>query len=671
MVIGMAACCLTLCHAHDASATCIADTIRSHQLDSVEVKGSTPSQRILRSTSPLQRLSRQDLLRLGVTDMADALHRIPGINLRDYGGAGGMKTVSVRGLGAQHTGVAYDGVLLSECQGGEIDVSRYSLEHVQSITLTVGDNDDIFVSARQAAVPACVSIETMGEVPADRGLHLTAQVKAGSFGYVAPFVRMVRRMSDGLTLSALGEYIYAENDYPFVLRNGRYSSKERRSNSRMRSGHAELGAHWQLGRRNQLWGKVYYYDNDRQLPGIVRYYNNLSAEQLHDRNFFSQARWLMRSQNDKWMLKVHAKYSWASSAYTDSLVAQRLNDASYWQREWYASAALMWLTDEHWTLDYSADYAYHTLNSSLNTDNRPRQHSVLQSATAKWSQGRWMAVARILASLYFNGARWGDKASDAHRLSPSLSLSYHLLGHPVGNADVYLRASYKDIFRVPTFNESYFFHYGSTDLQPESTRQCNLGATWQQRWLANLSTMMTVDGYLNRVSDKIVGVPYNMFVWRMVNLGKVDVRGVDVSVKAEQKLLSHAKMPHRLTLAASYSYQQVLNHTDRTSENYGKQVAYTPEHSGSVAIGWENPWVNVACHGTGMSMRWANNNHYEDSDIAGYWEMGLSAYRSFRLGRGWVDVRVDIKNLLDKQYELVASYPMPGRSWQASVGVRF
>ena len=76
-------------------------------------------------TAPVRTLDAGDMLRLGVTDIADALHRLPGVTLRDYGGAGGMKTVSVRGFGARHTGVCYDGIALSDCQTGEIDVSRY------------------------------------------------------------------------------------------------------------------------------------------------------------------------------------------------------------------------------------------------------------------------------------------------------------------------------------------------------------------------------------------------------------------------------------------------------------------------------------------------------------------------------------------------------------------
>lgn len=323
------------------------DSIRTEHLQ--EVKVNARQHRILTSTSPLQLLDKGDMLRLGVTDMADALHRMPGINLRDYGGAGGMKTVAVRGFGAGHTGVSYDGVLLSECQGGEIDVSRYSLDQVQTLRLTIGDNDDIFISARQASVAALLAIETMSEIPIDKQPHLSTQLQVGSFGYVSPYLRYVQRLSDRFTLQAMGEYTYAENDYPFLLRNGKYTTHERRTNSRMNSGHGELNMHWMMGRRadgmsrNQLWAKIYYYDNDRQLPGIVRYYTNVTAEQLHDRNAFAQARWQARSLDDHWMLKVQAKMNWASSAYQDTLVANRRNDATYWQREFYTSAALMWM----------------------------------------------------------------------------------------------------------------------------------------------------------------------------------------------------------------------------------------------------------------------------------------------------------------------------------------
>ena len=664
------------------------DTLRTQHLQQVEVNAQG-QRRMMTSTAPLQLLAHQDFARLGVTDIADALHRMPGINLRDYGGAGGLKTVAVRGFGAAHTGVSYDGMLLSECQGGEIDVSRYSLDQVQTLKLTIGDNDDIFISARQASVAAMLAIETMNEIPADRRAHLSTQLQVGSFGFVSPYLRYVQRISDRFTLQAMGEYTYAENDYPFLLRNGKYTTHERRTNSRMNSGHGELNMHWMMGRRadgmsrSQLWAKLYYYDNDRQLPGIVRYYTNLNAEQQHDRNAFAQARWQARSLDDHWMLKVQAKMNWASSAYRDTLVADRRNDATYWQREYYASAALMWMPSEHWAVDYSADWMMNSLNSTLATDLHPRRHGILQSFAARYTQGRWVVLGRMLASVYLNSnsAKASQAAKDARRLSPSLSLSYRLLGD---GDELYLRASYKDIFRVPTFNENYFFHYGSSDLKPEKTRQLNVGVTWKKsspmdggngedlryrRW----SLQATVDGYRNRVTDKIVGVPYNMFIWRTVNVARVDVVGVDASLRGAWQVAPG----HRLSLQGSYSYQHVVNHTNRSSRYYGNQIAYIPLHSGSMALGWENPWVNVSLHGQGMSQRWANNEHYEGTEVDGYWDMGLTLYRQLddlricgKSLRG-VKLRMDVKNLLAKQYELVGHYPMPRRSWTLSIGYSF
>lgn len=649
-----------------------------HQLGQVEVRANR--RQMVGSTAPLQLLGQEEMMRLGVTDMADALHRMPGINLRDYGGAGGMKTVSVRGLGAQHTGVSYDGVMLSESQGGEIDLSRFALDNVRTLRLSIGDNEDIFIPARQASVAALLAIETLSDVPDDRLPHLTTQLRLGAFGYASPYVSYVQRMGDRLTLSAMGEYVYAENDYPFILYNGTATSHERRTNSRMNSGHAELNLHYRLAARQRLWAKAYYYDNDRQLPGIVRYYTNLSAERLRDRHLFAQMRWQGRSQNEQWMWKLNAKASCSSSVYRDTLVAGRRNDASYWQREYYASGALMWMPSDHWAVDYSADWVLQNLNSTLPTDSRPHRHGILQSVTAKYSAQRLTVLARLLGSIYLNGAKLGVAARDMRRLSPSFSMSYRVVGSKSSWAsgahhdELYLRASYKDIFRVPTFNESYFFHYGSTDLQAEKARQLNLGITWHHAQPGAWSVQTTVDGYLNHVKDKIVGVPYNMFVWRTENLGKVDVKGLDASLRAEWSLKPARQLPsgrvmpgHRLSLMGSYSYQEVLNHSNASSPHYGKQVAYTPRHTGSVSLGWENPWVCMSLHGQGMSSRWANNNHYEGTRVSGFFDWGFTLYRS--LGR-WT-LRGDVKNLLAKQYEIIGHYPMPRRSWQLSLAYAF
>ncbi len=638
---------------------CQGDTIttRTHQLDGVTVV-ETRKKRTVASTAPMHILDREAFSDYGVTDFADALNRIPGITLRDYGGAGGMKTVSVRGFGAQHTGVCYDGVMLSECQSGQIDVARYSLDNTDHISLVVGDNDDIFIPAKNASSAAVLNITSTGVPTGNPRPRLTAQVRFGSFGYACPFFRYGQSLSERFAFSVTGEYTYAENDYPFTLKNGNLTTRERRTNSRMNSGHGEIGMAWRPGRHDLLTAKLYYYDNDRQLPGQVRYYTDLSKEQLRDRNFFGQMQYKAVLGHSV-SLRADAKFNWAMSKYRDGAYKNGVNDADYWQREAYASACVLYAPSDFWAVDYSVDYSFNNLNSSLKTDTKPYRHTVLQSLTAKYKTKRITLIARMLGSMYFNDAELGASAHDFKRLSPSLSVSYR----PFLSQDFHLRASYKDIFRAPTFNESYFFHYGSTDLKPEKTDQYNIGVTWNGKpWRAAEATF-TVDGYLNHVRDKIVAVPYNMFVWTNVNVGKVEMLGIDATMSLTHKFNAR----HSIVVSGSYSHQKAENKTNKESPNYGKQIAYIPLNSGSASVGYRNPWVDIVLHGTATSLRYGNNEHYDGTDIKGYQELGLAFSHTFPLGKSRMEARLDLKNLLDKQYEIVRLYPMPGRSWQATV----
>lgn len=631
------------------------DTItgRVHQLEEVTVT-ETQRKHTVTSTSPLHLLDRQDILTMGVTDIADALHRIPGITIRDYGGAGGMKTVSVRGFGAKHTGVCYDGIMLSECQSGEIDLSRYSLDQVDHLSLVIGDNDDIFIPARHVTAPAVLNIQTLRLPTEDKMPHLTTQLKVGSFGYVSPFLRYEQNLSSRFAFSAVAEYVYAENDYPYTIQNMTVRQHDHRTNNRMNSGHGEFSFLWNINALNRLTGKVYYYDNDRQLPGQVRYYTNVSKETLRDRNFFGQLAYQTRWSN-RLSLKWLGKFNWYSSSYRDPLYQGGVNDADYWQREAYTAVALLYTPHENWSFDYSADYAFNNLNGSSGRTvvGHPRRHTILQSATVRYKNERLTVLGRLLYSLYLN-----DEARNMRRLSPSLSLSYRV----IEDIDWYVRMSYKNIFRAPTFNENYYYHYGSLDLKPESTHQINVGTTF-----SNSNVQLTLDGYYNQVYDKIMAVPYNMFVWHCINVGKVEILGADATFRVNQRLTAD----QLLSLSGSYSYQHAQDKTLNGSTSYGHQLAYIPEHTFSGSLSYENPWLNLSVHTTGMSRRWANNEHYDDTDMDGYVEVGLTAWRQFRFGRHLLEGRFDLKNLFNHQYELVRFYPMPGRSYQMTINYKF
>ena len=98
-------------------------------LDTIEVVGRRrPSASA--SAVPLQTISRERAAVLGLDEVSEAVRRFSGVTLQDYGGIGGLKTVSVRGLGAKHTDVTYDGLSLTDAQSGQ----TLSLIHISEPT---------------------------------------------------------------------------------------------------------------------------------------------------------------------------------------------------------------------------------------------------------------------------------------------------------------------------------------------------------------------------------------------------------------------------------------------------------------------------------------------------------------------------------------------------------
>lgn len=625
----------------------------------------SPAAKEVTSTSPVFVYDAERLNREGAESVADAVHRLPGVTLRDYGGAGGLKTVQVRGFGAGHTAVCYDGVALGNAQTGQIDISRYSISNVANLELVVGDNDDIFVPATLAASASKLAIASDESV--GRQLSARAQVRLGSWGLVSPFVRVSVPVGERAKLWCVGEFTHAKNDYPFRLYNGDATVTERRTNSRMNDCHAELNGMWRSGSSGSVSAKAYYYGSSHRLPGPAIHYNPVSNEALKQHNAAGQAIW-RQAFGDKWMVMGQGRFDFSTQRYSDrdGIYPGGYLMRHYVQRQAYASGTAMFIPSVPWAIAYSADYTYASFNSNRPSAQKPHRHSVLQSLTGRYRQGPVSAMARLLLSVHRNGDRASKPLSvrDATRLSPSASVSVQ----PWQNRLLFLRASYKHIFRMPSFSEAYFDHYGSADLLPETTQQFNVGTTYTCAPRGILSALtLSADAYANFVRDMIVAVPYNMFVWRILNMGKVRVLGLDVTANAALDVARG----HQLGISGNLSYQQAQPRTSRQSTEWMKQVAYIPRITGSFAVSWENPWVSMSVSGTGVGERFTSSANTPATRLAPYFELGAAAWRSLQLGRHTLTARITLQNLLNKQYQVVARYPMPGRSVQVAVSYTF
>lgn len=618
-------------------------TATSH-IDEVEVTAMSLSND-LHSIAPHYSLKSADFQRLNISDISSALRRLPGTILRDYGGAGGMKTVSVRGMGAQHTGVSLDGMLLTDVQSGQIDLQQFQLSEITSLSLAIAGSADIFQHARNLAAGSVLSITT-----SDSAQSYVA-VETGSWGYVSPSSSMRFNLGN-MRLSLKGSYTTAKNDYPFTVHNGVATHRERRADSQLKQGSVNVASLWDITREVQLKSTVRLFDSDRQLPGLVRLYVNENDETLRDRGILAQTVLNSRIGKSLW-LKTGLRWNWSEQAYHNGLPNGFIRSERYIQREYYATTAVLYKPLHNLDLSYAVDFFHNNMTSTVLENTNPHRDTWLHSLSGRYNYGRFVVVANLINS----------NIGEQHHLSPSVMLSYM----PFANHDFMLRLSAKDAFRMPTMTEQYYYHFGSKNLRPEKSRQLNLGITFSSvKPQRPLNMKMTADIYINKVSDKIVAIPFNMFVWRYLNLTKTVGRGADLTAELSYAL----KTCGQLLLTANYSYQRVGMFEVR-EPFVDNQIAYMPKHSGSATLAWMNRWCNVSTTLSGASQQWTNNEH-NGEPLPAYSEVAVSVFRTFSLpAAAQLNVSLMIQNLFDKEYSLVALYPMPGRNIKINVQYKF
>lgn len=641
----------------------VVDTL--HTIDEVTVKARrTPLS--VASAQPVQSMGRERLEALGAQSVADAVKRFAGATVRDYGGIGGLKTVSVRNLGAAHTAVSYDGVTVSNAQAGQIDVGRFSLDNVEELSLAVGQGSDLLQSARAYASAGILSIRTQRPIFAEGKNDVwRARVSGGSFGYITPSLRYAHRFSSRTSVMVEGDYMRADGIYPFILDNGRTETTEHRRNSDIYSWHVEGNLYHTFKDESRLTGKGYFYKSERGLPGSVILYNPTARERLWDENFFTQIAY-EKHFSSQWKMRALAKYNHAWNRYEDTNVKYeggRQVDV-HRQDEYYASATVSWQPFTSLSLSLAQDGFVNTLHNNIDDSPNPVRLTSLTALNADFRWSGWHLLANLTGTYTTDEVRSGVTPDDRRHLSPSLSLSWR----PWSSEAFYLRALYKNTFRVPTFNDLYYRRSGNTALRPEDATEYNVGLTWNVRpaaWLNSLS--LTVDAYYNKVEDKIVAFP-SVYVWRMANYGEVEIHGVDATLSASFPIVSGCEVD----VAGAYTFQQALDLTNPSAKNYKDQLPYTPRHSGNASVLLKTPWLHVGYNVMAVGKRYFMDQNIPSNEIDGYVEHGLTASRSFQLGKATtLRLQADVVNLTDRQYEVIKYYPMPGRSWRVGMTLSF
>ncbi len=673
-ILCLLSCALTLA-AHDTTYVRHTRLDSMQYLSTVTVYAVKPYSEVI----PAQVLSGKVLEALSSHSVADAIRYFSGIQLKDYGGVGGLKTVDLRSMGTNHLGVFYDGIQLGNAQNGQVDLGKFSLDNIEEVSLYNGQKSDVFQPARDFGSSGAVYLRTRRpHFDAGKSDNFNVTLRTGSFGLVDPQLRWEHRFSDRISTTANVEYTYATGQYHFRYRrlfpdgSLAWDTTAVRRNGDIHALRAEAAVFGRLD--DGHWNaKVYYYDSKRGIPGAI--VNNVwrRAQRQWDRNFFTQSSF-QKKITERYSTMLNFKYAHDYLRYLNPDTTLMYIDNRFWQDELYVSTANKYTLRPNWDVDLSVDYKWNYLDATLPNFSYPTRHTVLGALATAYTWQRFKVQASALYTLVndrhssrSNGELKAHHSKYMHKLTPAIFASWR----PWVEHDVVVRAFYKRIFRMPTFNDLYYTDVGNSRLRPEYATQYNVGGQWQ-RFFDNgvvSGVKFSADAYFNRITDKIIAIPTGsgQYRWTMLNLGKVEIRGIDCTARISMRL------PHEVLLDASlnYTYQRAQDLTDPTDNQYGGsyrgQIAYVPWHNGSVLahLGWRKLDVNY-------SFIYVGERYHNSANIPANYEQpwythDMAVSYAFNVQAVKFKVTAEVNNVFNQYYDVVLNYPMPGRNYRLTL----
>lgn len=640
-------------------------TYSQSKLDSIQLlEEVVVTARSYKEVIPAQTLKGQELRKLNSLSVADAIRYFSGVQIKDYGGVGGIKTVNIRSMGTNHMGVFYNGIQLGNAQNGQIDLGKYSMENIEEVSLYNGQKSEIFQSAKEFGSAGSIYLTTRKpKFHNGKNTNIKATLKAGSFDLLNPSLLYEYKINDRLSTNFNAEWVTSSGKYKFRYRrvtpSGElaYDTTAVRQNGDVDAMRAEGGLQGVFP--SGLWKvSFYHYSSERGVPGAI--VNNVwrRGERLWDKNSFIQGVY-QQEITSKLSTRFNIKYAHDYTRYVNNDDKLIHVDNIYKQKEFYLSWANKYTILPNWEASLAYDFQWNDLKEYTSVSRGTHWLSVATAFTVK---DKLKVQASMLGTLVDEESRGRDSVSNKKEITPGVFLSYQ----PLKKYGLVFRAFYKKSFRMPTFNDLYYTDMGNAELKPEFTDQYNAGFVYDITRLNRIFNHFHIgaDIYYNYVKNKIIAYPKGQqFRWTMLNLGEVDIRGIDVSASAT------FQFPKQLSLTGKlqYTYQKAIDTTDPSDNYYNHQIPYIPWHSGSaiMMLSWYTWSLNYSFIYVGERYNQQENIRYNHTQP--WYTSDLSLSKEITIKQTRLRFSAEINNLLSQDYDVILNYPMPKRNYRFGI----
>jgi len=607
--------------------TCLDDTLK---IKEVLVTGKP----VLRASGFTKIIIDTSLIRENVNNsVANILRSGSPLFVKTYG-PGGIATVSLRGAGASHTVVTWNGISLNSIMAGQTDFTLLPALLADEITVYNGGSS---VAMAQGGLGGVVDVTTVPEWNME-GRHQVF-LSAGSYGrfsssYIGRYGSGNWKFASRVGISR------ASNDFRYV---NNYLAdeavREKRENAFFQQKVA-LQEAWHKSNRSVTGIKIWIQESRRDIPVPV----NISPSS-HDEHLGNFS--ILGNLNHTFFFAKKIIWSTSASVHSDEMHYQDLVTGT----------------------DSPASFNRITFSSALflNKGERTSIKATLSGEAAKARSANYAAgISRYISSLSLSADyRLGNLSdinvtsvvsiADGNILPPDLSAGIEL--KPVEGKELTLKTNIASKTRVPTMNDLYWIPGGNSLLKPERGYSGEISAEYEDYLFRNLKINLRTTAYINSVNDMIVWQPGAGGIWSPENTGRISSRGVESGGS--------------LSVESGINYiRMLMTYTNTVSGEEGDnyQLIYVPRHMSYIELrGAAGRFVaGTSWQYTGKRFITTDNTQY----LPPYTHTDVWAgIRSISRGMP-VDVTVRIENLFNVNYQVVAYHPMPPASVLLNISLK-
>lgn len=573
------------------------------------------------------------------------LERESPVMVRSYGAAGSLMSVSLRGTGSNHTQVNWNGFPLNSPTTGQADLSLVPAIFMQTVGIIQGASGALFGSGTFGG-----SINLGNSPDWDNCFSAEYVAHGGSFGSFGNSLLLRtgnRRLQYHLSVSTArsrNDFLYRD-DY-------RYGAPMRRS---VHNGYLSRGIiqnlYANLGRGHYFEGGLWIQQKVKEMPELMGSYLESNALQRDSllRSFVSY-----RKLGDKSAFVIRSAWFSDLLHYTDKLNA---SDSAYSinsrisARQWMNTADYRHYFNSRIVVGGGISYNL-TEGISRNYGGKIREHEVTFYGSGKLSLENWVFNAGIRKEFY-------------NDVNPPVQYSFGLRFR--AGERFTLRSDLSSKFRKPTFNEKYWTPGGNPGLKPEKGWGGSVSGEWALIPVRdNIRVDMVVDLFFQQVDNWIQWVLRDSLT--PVEYKQVQSAGFDGRLRFD---IPCKQVNLNGFVNYTYSHAVVTDTYDDNPQYINRQLIYVPHHAIKASLTGRYRALHVTLGGSFTGSRETVESGDEILRLKPYSLVDAAVGYEFKVFGCRVGLSGQFSNVFNTRFQVIRSYPMPGRSLVFALNMGF